>query len=77
MIIFYLLLTGYPTHAAFRLEEKMAKKPENVEKFLTDLSSKLQVLWKEEKKSMLELKEAEAKELGFDFDGTLAKEDFW
>ena len=55
----------------------MAKSPENVEKFLTDLSSKLQVLWKREKETMLGLKEAESKELGFDFDGTLAKEDFW
>ena len=48
-----------------------------VEKFLADLSSKLQVLWKKEKKVMLDMKEKEAKEFGFDFDGTFAKEDFW
>merc|ERR1712106_989751 len=70
-------LLGYPTHASFVLEEKMAKTPENVEKFLADLSSKLQVLWKKEKKVMLDMKEKEAKESGFDFDGTIAKEDFW
>ena len=55
----------------------MAKTPEKVEKFLADLSSKLKVLWKDEKKTMLDMKEAEAKEFGFEFDGTLAKEDFW
>ena len=54
----------------------MAKKPENVEKFLKDLSSKLQVLWKREKKVMLDMKKIEANELGFDFDGILAQEDF-
>ena len=59
------------------LEEKMAKTPEKVEKFLADLSTKLQGLWKDEKQTMLDMKEAEAKELGFEFDGTLAKEDFW
>ena len=72
-----MIISGYPTHAAFVLEEKMAKSPENVEKFLADLSSKLQVLWKREKETMLGLKEAESEDLGFYFDGTLAKEDFW
>ena len=55
----------------------MAKTPENVEKFLADLSTKLQALWKKEKQTMLDMKDVEAKELGFKFDGTLAKEDFW
>ena len=68
---------GYPTHAAFVLEEKMAKNPETVEKFLSDLSAKLQVLWKKEKAKMLKLKAAEAEEFGFEFDGKIAKEDFW
>ena len=58
------------------LEENMAKTPENVENFLANLSTKLQVLWKYEKQTMLDMKEAEAKELGFEFDGTLAQEDF-
>jgi len=70
-------LLGYPTHAAFVLEEKMAKNPETVEKFLSDLSAKLQVLWKKEKAKMLKLKAAEAEEFGFEFDGKIAKEDFW
>ena len=64
---------GYPTHAAFVLEEKMAKNPETVEKFLSDLSAKLQVLWKKEKAKMLSLKAAEAEEFGFEFDGKIAK----
>jgi metallopeptidase MepB len=34
-------LLGYPNHAAFRLEDKMAKKPEVVMAFLDDLHSKL------------------------------------
>ena len=55
----------------------MAKTPETVTQFLADLSSKLKVLWNSEKETMLELKKAEAKELGFTFDGKIRKEDFW
>jgi len=71
------ILLGYPDHAAYVLEEKMAKKPANVKKFLLDLKYKLQNLWTSEKQNMLKLKEAEAKELGFEFDGKINKEDFW
>eukprot|EP00092_Neocalanus_flemingeri_P009866 GFUD01010635.1.p1 GENE.GFUD01010635.1~~GFUD01010635.1.p1 ORF type:complete len:787 (+),score=201.65 GFUD01010635.1:408-2768(+) len=70
-------ILGYPTHAAFVQEEKMAKNPENVQKFLTDLTSKLQILWKGEKETMLDLKKSEAAELGIEFNGKIAKEDFW
>ena len=55
----------------------MAKKPANVKKFLLDLKYKLQKLWTSEKQNMLKLKETEAKELGFEFDGKINKEDFW
>ena len=71
-----LSIIGYPTHAAFKIEMAMAKTPERVEKFLADLSTKLQLLWKDEKNVMLDMKEAETKEMGLQFDGTLAKEDF-
>merc|ERR1711892_72473 len=70
-------ILGYPTHAAFVQEVKMAKNPEAVKKFLTDLSSKLQVLWTREKEIMLDLKKSESEELGIEFDGKIAKEDFW
>ena len=39
----------------------MAKSPEIVEKFSSDLAVKLQPLWKEEKAEMLKLKEEEVK----------------
>lgn len=68
---------GYPDHASYVDEEKMAKNPENVKKFLLDLKYKLQKLWTGEKQNMLKLKEAEAEELGFEFDGKINKEDFW
>jgi Zn-dependent oligopeptidase len=34
-------LLGYPSHAAFVLEKRMAKRPEMVSSFLTDLSDRL------------------------------------
>ena len=52
----------------------MAKDPATVKKFLTELGTKLGPLWQEEQGVMLRMKEEEAKELGFDFDGKL---DFW
>ena len=55
----------------------MAKNPANVKKFLLDLKYKLQKLWSNEKQNMLKLKEAESKELGFEFDEKINKEDFW
>jgi len=69
-------LLGYPNHAAFVQEIRMAKKPETVEKFLNDLITKLQILWKREKESWLKLKKIEAEELGFEFNGKIAMEDF-
>ena len=55
----------------------MAKNPANVKKFLLDLKYKLQNLWASEKQNMLKLKESEAGEFGFEFDGKINKEDFW
>ena len=55
----------------------MAKNPDNVKSFLKDLKIKLQNLWSKEKEKMLELKKAESKKLGIEFDGKINKEDFW
>jgi len=70
-------LLGYPTHAAYVQEEKMAKNPETVTNFLKTLKEKLQKLWSVEKEKLLKLKEAEFKEMGLEFDGKINKEDFW
>ena len=67
-------LLGYDTHAAYIQELRMAKNPETVKKFLSDLAVKLQPLWETEKKELLALKEAECVENGWEFNGKL---DFW
>ena len=71
------LILGYPNHASYVEEVRMAKHPETVKKFLVDLSLKLERLWSKEKKKMLDMKEVEFRELGYGFDGKLNKEDFW
>lgn len=52
-------LLGYMNHAAYVLEERMAKNPENVSQFLTELAAKLQPLWEKERVDMLNLKKEE------------------
>lgn len=71
------LILGYPTHAAYRTETRMAKNPETVKNFLRELKEKLQKLWSKEKIKYLELKKAESEEMGIEFDGKINKEDFW
>ena len=71
------LISGYPTHAAYRTETRMAKNPETVKKFLKELKDKLQKLWSKENVKYLELKKAESEEMGIEFDGRINKEDFW
>lgn len=67
-------LLGYDTHAAYVQELRMAKNPSNVKKFLSDLAVKLQPLWAQEQKELLDLKEAECKANGWTFNGKL---NFW
>lgn len=50
---------GYPSHAAYVLEDRMAKNPFAVEDFLSRLRSKLKPLGKAELKVLLELKKNE------------------
>ena len=52
-------LLGFPTHAAFILDMRMAKKPEDVASFLTSLASKLQPLRDDEFKLFLQYKKEE------------------
>ncbi|CAG8075576.1 unnamed protein product [Penicillium olsonii] len=51
-------LLKYPNHAAFRIEDKMAKTPETVDKFLGDLRTRLTDGGKKETQKLLELKNA-------------------
>lgn len=50
-------LLGYPNHAAFRIEDKMAKTPETVNKFLGDLRTRLTAGGKSEIQTLLKLKQ--------------------
>ncbi|EGE08205.1 hypothetical protein TEQG_07263 [Trichophyton equinum CBS 127.97] len=61
-------LLGYPNHAAFRLEDKMAKNPETVDTFLGDLRSRLTDGGKQEIKTLMEMKkkDIEAQKKAFD-----------
>ena len=67
-------LLGYENHAAYIQEVMMAKDPGTVEQFLNDLCAQMLPLWQEEQGVMMRMKEEEAKELGFEFDGKL---NFW
>ncbi|EPS27259.1 Saccharolysin [Penicillium oxalicum] len=51
-------LLGYPNHAAFRIEDKMAKTPETVNKFLGDLRSRLTAGGKREIQTLMDLKKS-------------------
>lgn len=62
-------LLGYPNHAAFRVEDKMAKTPETVNNFLGDLRSRLAAGGEKEIKSLLEVKKADLESRGESFDG--------
>ncbi|XP_064624958.1 thimet oligopeptidase-like [Lineus longissimus] len=64
-------LLGFPTHAAFILDMRMAKKPERVATFLSELAVKLQPLKEQEIKQFLSYKEEEIRAQGGDFDGKL------
>lgn len=65
------LLLGYASHADYITELLMARSGDNVRKFLTELSEKLQPLWQREREVMLQLKKEECKRLGLAFDGEL------
>ncbi|MCJ1399900.1 hypothetical protein MMC11_003103 [Xylographa trunciseda] len=62
-------LLGYPNHAAFRIEAKMAKKPETVNIFLNDLRSRLSAGGQRELENLKQLKKADLDSRGEVFDG--------
>ncbi|KAH8911575.1 metalloendopeptidase-like protein [Coniochaeta sp. PMI_546] len=62
-------LLGYPDHASFRIEDKMAKTPKTVLDFLGDLRSKLTAGGAKETAHLLELKKADHEERKLPFDG--------
>jgi len=58
-------ILGYPSHAAFVLEMRMAKSPEVVAEFLTSLAKKLQPLKAEERTLFLQYKAEESEKYGY------------
>ena len=67
-------LLGYKNHAAYVQELRMAKNPETVAEFLSDLATKLKPLWTAESDEMLRIKKEECEKFGYEFNGKL---DFW
>ena len=61
-------LLGYPNHAAFRIEEKMAKTPETVNIFLNDLRSRLSAGGQRELEILKQLKKADLDSREEEFD---------
>lgn len=57
-------LLGYPNHAAFRIEDKMAKTPKTVDDFLADLRSRLTEGGKSEIAKLKELKRQDLQSRG-------------
>ncbi|CAL1530338.1 unnamed protein product [Lymnaea stagnalis] len=64
-------LLGYPTHAHFVLDMRMAKTPETVSEFLASLAEKLKPLKEEEMKIFLTYKKEECEKYGYEFDGEI------
>ena len=62
-------LLGYSTHAAFRIEDKMAKTPETVDDFLGDLRTRLTSVAQKELKVLKELKKSDLESKGQKYDG--------
>lgn len=62
-------LLGYPNHAAFRIEDKMAKTPQTVDDFLGDLRGRLSQGGLDEIATLKQLKKADLESRGEKFDG--------
>lgn len=62
-------LLGYKSHAEYVLENRMAKKPENVSEFLASLKERLSPMAKQDLARLLEIKKEDYKARGLPFDG--------
>jgi len=62
-------LLGYPNHAAFRIEDKMAKTPKTVDDFLGDLRQRLSQGGLDEIATLKKMKQADLESRGEKFDG--------
>lgn len=69
-------LLGYPTHAHFVLDMRMAENPEKVNTFLKDLAVKLKPLQKEEMELFLQYKKEDCEKYKFTNDGKVNMWDF-
>lgn len=59
-------LVGYPDHATFRIEDKMAKTPATVNEFLDDLRVQLTPGGAKEVEHLMEIKNADMKSRGLE-----------
>lgn len=64
-------MLGYPNHASLRIEQKMAKTPEQVNQFLRDLRQRLSPIGTEEASRLVEYKRRDYEARGLPFDGNL------
>ncbi|CAL8093275.1 unnamed protein product [Calicophoron daubneyi] len=69
-------LLGFPTHADFTLEIRMAKNAANVAAFLKDVRKKLEPLRLKEQKRFLQLKKEECERLGLPYVDRIEPWDF-
>jgi len=69
-------ILGFPSHADYILDIRMAKKVETVMNFLNDLKQKLTPLAKKEMEELLELKRDHSLKTGQPFDGKINSWDF-
>lgn len=67
---------GYKTHAAFVLDMRLAKSPEAVSTFLTELAEKLQALKEPEMKQFFDYKKEDCEKYGYEFNGKIDMWDF-
>jgi metallopeptidase MepB len=63
-------LLGYPNHATFRIEDKMAKTPKTVDDFLSDLRTRLRPLGEKDLVALKELKKKDLESRGETFNGS-------